>query len=63
MPVALDRNGRVAEKYGATSIPQTVVIGRDGKVARLFVGASARFDEQLRTALRAVLAGDTEKKE
>jgi thiol-disulfide isomerase/thioredoxin len=55
MPVALDRNGRVAEKYGATSIPQTVIVGPDGKVARLFVGASARFDEQLRTALRSVL--------
>ena len=63
MPVALDRNGRVAERYGASSIPQTVVIGRDGNVARLFVGASARFDEQLRTALRAVLSGEAAKNE
>jgi thiol-disulfide isomerase/thioredoxin len=44
--VALDREGRVAEKYGATSIPQTVIIGRDGKVARLFVGGSARFSDR-----------------
>ena len=42
MPVALDRDGRVAEKYGATAIPQTVIIDRQGKVARLFVGAAAR---------------------
>ena len=53
--VALDRDGRVAEKYGATAIPQTVIIDREGKVARLFVGGGARFDEQLRTALQNVL--------
>ena len=58
--VALDREGRVAEKYGATSIPQTVIIGRDGKVARLFVGGSARFDEQLRTALQSLLSDRAE---
>ena len=45
------------------SIPQTVVIGRDGKVARLFVGAGKRFDEQLRVALRSVLSADAPKSE
>jgi thiol-disulfide isomerase/thioredoxin len=55
MSVALDRDGLVAEKYGATSIPQTVIIDRDGKVVRLFVGGSARFEEQLRATLRAVI--------
>jgi peroxiredoxin len=53
--IALDTDGRVAERYGATAIPQTVIIDREGKVARLFVGGGARFDEQLRSALRAVL--------
>jgi thiol-disulfide isomerase/thioredoxin len=53
--VALDKDGRVAERYGATSIPQTVIIDREGKVARLFVGGGGRFGEQLRDALRAVL--------
>jgi thiol-disulfide isomerase/thioredoxin len=53
--VALDKEGRVAERYGATSIPQTVIVDRDGKVARLFVGGSPRFDEQLRQALKAIL--------
>ena len=53
--VALDKDGRVAERYGATAIPQTVIIDREGKVARLFVGGGARFDEQLRQALKSVL--------
>ena len=57
MPAVLDRDGRVAEKYGATAIPQTVIIDRQGKVARLFVGAAARFDEQLRGALDSILSG------
>lgn len=55
LPVVLDVNGRVAERYGATSIPQTVIVDREGKVARLYVGGSARFDEQLRQALKSVL--------
>jgi thiol-disulfide isomerase/thioredoxin len=55
--VALDTDGGVAKKYGATAIPQTVIIGRDGNVARVFVGAGAQFDEQLRAALADVLAG------
>lgn len=53
--VALDKDGRVAERYGASDIPQTVIVGRDGKVARLFIGAGSRFDERLREALKAVL--------
>jgi thiol-disulfide isomerase/thioredoxin len=53
--VALDADGRVAERYGANEIPQTVIVGRNGKVARLFVGAGSRFDEKLRQAIKAVL--------
>ncbi len=55
--VALDREGLVAEKYKAVAIPQTVIIDKDGKVARLFVGGGPRFDEQLRQALKAVISG------
>jgi thiol-disulfide isomerase/thioredoxin len=58
MPVALDLDGRVAEKYGVTSIPQTVIIGKDGTVVRLFVGSGARFDETLRNALQKVLSNN-----
>lgn len=53
--VALDSNGRVAERYGVTSIPQTVIVDADGKVVRLFVGAGARFGDQLRAALESVV--------
>ena len=54
--VALDRDGIVAQKYEANAIPQTVIIGRDGKVARLFVGSSPHLGDQLREALKAALA-------
>ena len=54
--VALDHDGRVAEKYGATTIPQTVIIDRKGEVARLFVGGGPHFDEQIREALRDTLS-------
>ena len=63
MKVALDTEGRTAERYGATAIPQTVIIGRDGKVARLFVGGGSRFDERLRQALQAVLKDEPPKEE
>ena len=49
--VGLDTDGTVAKKYGTTAIPQTVIIGRDGNVARVFVGGGSRFDEALRLAL------------
>jgi peroxiredoxin len=55
--VALDKEGRVAERYGATAIPQTVIIDRAGNVARVFVGGGPRFEEQLRQALKGVIAG------
>jgi peroxiredoxin len=53
--VALDRDGSVADKYKAAAIPQTVIIGRDGKVARLFVGGGPRLEEQLKEAIKAVV--------
>jgi thiol-disulfide isomerase/thioredoxin len=55
--VALDRDGVVAERYKAMAIPQTVIINRDGTIARLWIGGSAHFDDQLREALKSVLAG------
>jgi thiol-disulfide isomerase/thioredoxin len=51
IPVAFDRDGAVAAKYAVTAIPQTVVIDRDGKVARLFVGGGEKTAESLRKAL------------
>jgi peroxiredoxin len=53
--VALDRDGAVAERYGVSAIPQTVVIDAEGNVARLFIGGGPKFAEQLAEAIRAVL--------
>jgi thiol-disulfide isomerase/thioredoxin len=61
--VALDRDGKVADLYKASAIPQTVIIDREGKVARLFVGGGSRFEDQLREALKAVLAGEKPKEQ
>lgn len=51
IPVALDRDGVVAARYAVTAIPQTVVIDRDGKVARLFVGGGKKAADAVRKAL------------
>jgi peroxiredoxin len=39
-PVLLDKDGAVAQAYKANAIPQTIVISKDGNVARVFVGFS-----------------------
>lgn len=53
--VALDIDGVVAGRYAATAIPQTVIVDREGNVARLFVGGGSDFADQLRTALQNVV--------
>ncbi|MEO5988864.1 MAG: redoxin family protein [Candidatus Eisenbacteria bacterium] len=50
VPVLLDRDGSVGAAYGASSIPLTVIVGRDGKVVRALLGAHPEAD--LRAALR-----------
>jgi thiol-disulfide isomerase/thioredoxin len=57
VPVGLDRDGVVAAKFAVTAIPQTVVIDRDGKVARLFVGGGKEAASSLRKALEEICAG------
>ncbi|MFO0889972.1 MAG: TlpA disulfide reductase family protein [Isosphaeraceae bacterium] len=59
--VALDRDGAVAEKYAAAAIPQTVIIDREGNIARLFVGGGNQLADQLREALRSVLQEGADK--
>jgi peroxiredoxin len=49
--VALDRDGTVAARYGATAIPYTVVINPAGQVARVFVGTGPDTETQLQAAL------------
>jgi len=38
LPVLMDRSGAVGSTYRASSIPLTVVVGRDGNVLRVMVG-------------------------
>ena len=59
--VALDRDGSVADRYKAVAIPQTVIIDREGKVARVFVGGGGHLEAQLKDALKAVLSGEKPK--
>jgi len=60
MPVALDTTGKVGGKYGITSIPSTVIVDRNGKIDRLFVGGSEEFDEELRKCLNELLGEKTQ---
>jgi thiol-disulfide isomerase/thioredoxin len=53
LAVALDTDGKVAMKYGASAIPQTVIIDAQGNVARVFVGGGPKLADQLRQALNA----------
>lgn len=57
LTVAMDQDGVVAGKYEASAIPQTVVIDREGKIVRLFVGGGPHLAEQLREVLRELLDG------
>jgi thiol-disulfide isomerase/thioredoxin len=57
VPVVFDADGTVAAKYAVTAIPQTVVIDRDGKIARLFVGGGKKTAEALRKALEELAGG------
>jgi len=38
LTVALDAGGTVGQKYGADSIPHTVIVGPDGKIAWVKTG-------------------------
>lgn len=55
MPVLLDRDGVVSLKYEVTSVPQTVVIDRQGIVTRLFVGGGPKLAEPLRNAIQELV--------
>jgi peroxiredoxin len=57
IPVALDRDGVVAARYGVTAIPQTVVIGRDGSVARHFIGGGSNVAKNLADSVRGLSSG------
>jgi thiol-disulfide isomerase/thioredoxin len=51
LAVALDPDGSVARSYQVSAIPQTVVIGRDGTIEHVHLGASADLEASLTTVL------------
>ncbi len=59
-PVLLDAEGKTADAYKVRGIPHTVVVGKDGRVKKVFVGfggeATAR---QIRKAVDEALAEHT----
>jgi len=57
--ILLDSDGQTAAAYNAVAIPQSVIIDRNGNVTHVFVGGGAKFVNEFRTALAAVIALDT----
>ena len=56
-PVLLDADGTVGELYQADAIPQTVLIGKDGRVQVVHVGAGGNLKRKLVEQLTALVAG------
>ena len=55
--VGLDPEARIGDRYAASSIPQTVIVGKDGTVKAVQVGVSPTLDSELRAQLDALVAG------
>lgn len=58
LPVLLDPKAKVAESYRVEGIPQTVLIGKDGRVHVVYEGLSADFKADLTRDINALLAGE-----
>jgi len=56
-PVVMDPDGAAAAAYRVEAIPHTVIIGRDGVVQAVHVGASEGMEAKLRKNLDALLEG------
>lgn len=59
--VALDIDGVAASLYQANAIPQTVIIDREGKIRRVFVGSNPKLGEQIEVALYDLVVLDEPK--
>lgn len=53
MPVLLDSDGKVANSFGVSGIPQTVVIDKEGKVVKVTVGSGTH--DQIKTAIEEAM--------
>jgi peroxiredoxin len=57
LPVLLDTDAVVSDLYGMWALPQTVVIGRDGKVKKVFIGIPEGGPADIGRAVDAALEG------
>lgn len=57
LQVALDKDGEVGKLYDVNGIPQTVIVGKDGKVRVIHIGLSPNLKETLIGELDAAIAG------
>jgi peroxiredoxin len=53
IPVLLDLPGTAGSAYGASAIPQTVIVGSDGTVKNVFIGSGN--DQNIAAAIQAAL--------
>jgi thiol-disulfide isomerase/thioredoxin len=58
LTVVMDRQGPVSDLYQVEFMPQTVIIGRDGTVRFVHVGASGDLRSQLTRELDELVAGE-----
>lgn len=56
---AVDREGEIAKTYGASAIPYTVVIGRDGVIRAVFIGSTPDTANRLREAISKALVQES----
>ena len=54
--VALDRDGDISRRFQVDALPQAVVIGKEGRIERLYVGARADLAQELKDALLQMTA-------
>jgi peroxiredoxin len=57
VPVAMDADGNISQLYQANAIPQTVLIGKDGKVQVVHVGFSGDLGDELTKEIEDLLDG------
>jgi cytochrome c biogenesis protein CcmG, thiol:disulfide interchange protein DsbE len=54
-----DQNGRAAIEWGVYGVPETFLVGRDGRIAYKLVGpiGAANFEHEVKPAIEKALAG------
>lgn len=57
-PIALDMSSEVSRLYQADSIPQTVIIDKQGRVQKVYVGVGRNSESELRSDLRRLVSGE-----